>query len=293
MRSILKALEDGKILISDGGWGTFLHELGLKAGECPEEWNVTHREEVLGIAKSYIEAGSDMILTNTFGGHPIRLEHYGFQDRASEFNEAGTKISREAAGDDHFVLGSIGPSSAILMMGDVPEEKVFDGFRIQAEAMAKAGADAICVETMSEIAEAVLAVKAAKEFTDLEVLCTFTYQKTVQGYFRTMMGVSPEEMVAAVLDAGADIIGANCGMGFEQMIDIVKIIREINKTTPVLIHANAGMPEVKDNKTIFPETPDIMRSRVNDLIDAGANIIGGCCGTTPDHIRAFVRELRG
>ena len=293
MRSILKALEEGKVLISDGGWGTFLHELGLKIGECPEVWNITHRDEVLSIAKSYIEAGSDMILTNTFGGHPIRLEHFGFQDRAWEFNEAGAAISREAAGEDHFVLGSIGPSGAILMMGDIPEEKVYDGFRIQVEAMANGGADAICVETMSETAEAVLAVKAAKEFTDLEVLCTFTYQKTVQGYYRTMMGVSPEEMVSAVLDAGADIIGANCGMGFEQMIDIVKTIREVNKTTPVLIHANAGMPEVKENKTVFPETPEMMCSRVNDLIDAGANIVGGCCGTTPDHIRAFVKEIRG
>lgn len=293
MKSILKALEKGKILISDGGWGTFLHHLGLEVGECPEVWNVTHRADVLSIAKSYIDAGSDMILTNTFGAHPIRLKHYGFEDRAWEFNEAGASISREAAGDDHFVLGSIGPSSAILMMEEIPEEEVYDGFRIQVEAMAKGGADAICVETMSETAEAVLAIKAAKEFTDLEVICTFTYQKTVQGYYRTMMGVSPEDMVSAVKEAGADIIGANCGMGFEQMIDIVQTIREADKDTPVLIHANAGLPIVKDNKTIFPETPEMMCSRVNDLIDAGANIIGGCCGTGPDHIRAFVNEIRG
>lgn len=293
MRSILKALENGKVLISDGAWGTALHKLGLEVGDCPEIWNITHRKEVLSIAQSYIDAGSDMVLTNSFGAHPLRLKHYGLQDRAFELNEAGAQISREAAGNDHFVLGSIGPCGAILIMQEVPEEEVYDGFRIQVEALSKGGADAICVETMSAIDEAVLAVRAAKEFTDLEVVCTFTYNKTVQGYYRTMMGVSPEEMVKAVKEAGADIIGANCGMGFEQMIEIVDAIRKVDKSTPVLVHANAGLPVVKGSETIFPETPEMMRVRVKDLVNAGTNIIGGCCGTTPDHIRAFVQELRG
>ena len=293
MRSILKALENGKVLISDGGWGTYLHELGLEVGECPEIWNLTHRKEVLSIAQSYIDAGSDMVLTNSFGAHPYRLKHYGLQDKAFELNEAAAQISREAAGDDHFVLGSIGPCGAILMMQEVPEEEIYDGFRIQVEGLSKGGADAICVETMSAIDEAVLAIRAAKEFTDLEVICTFTYNKTVHGYYRTMMGVSPEDMVKAVKDAGADIIGANCGIGFEQMIEIVDAIRAVDKSTPVLIHANAGIPVVKGAETIFPETPEMMRVRVKDLVHAGANIIGGCCGTTPEHIRAFVHELRG
>ncbi len=293
MRSLLKAIEGGKVLISDGAWGTFLHELGLEVGECPEIWNITHRNEVLSIAKSYIEAGADMVLTNSFGAHPLRLEHFGLQERAFELNEAAAAISREAAGDDHFVLGSIGPSSAILVMGEVPEETVYDGFRIQAEALSKGGADAICVETMSAVDEACLAIKAAKEHTDLEVICTFTYQKTVHGYYRTMMGVSPAEMAAAVKEAGADIIGANCGVGFDQMLEVLGEIRQADKTTPVLVHANAGIPVVKNGRTVFPETPEMMRVKVKDLVTAGANIIGGCCGTTPDHIRAFVHELRG
>lgn len=293
MKSILKALENGKILISDGGWGTFLHQLGLGVGECPEIWNVTHRREVLSIAQSYIDAGSDMILTNSFGAHPLRLEHFGLQDRAFELNEAAASISREAAGDDHFVLGSIGPSSAILMMGEVSEEKVYDGFRIQVEALSKGGADAICVETMSAIDEASLAVRAAKEFTDLEVICTFTYQKTVHGYYRTMMGVSPADMISAIKEAGADIIGANCGVGTDQMIEVVREIREADKITPVLVHVNAGIPVIQNNVTIFPESPDMMSMKMKDLINAGANIIGGCCGTTPDHIRAFIKEIRG
>ncbi|NWF88352.1 MAG: homocysteine S-methyltransferase family protein [Ignavibacteriaceae bacterium] len=292
MKSIVKALQDGKILISDGAWGTYLHKLGLGIGECPEIWNITHRSEVLSIARSYIEAGSDMILTNSFGAHPIRLEHYGLQDRAFELNEAAAAISREAAGENHFVLGSIGPSSAIVMMGEIPEEKIFDGFRIQVEGLAHGGADAVCIETMSEIEEAVLAIRAAKEFSDLEVVATFTFQKTVHGYYRTMMGVSPEEMVNALKSAGADIIGANCGMGFEQMIDIVKVIRSVDSDTPVLIHANAGLPIVKNGETTFPETPEMMCSRIGELINAGVNIVGGCCGTTPDHIRAFAQLLK-
>ena len=247
----------------------------------------------MGIAKSYIDAGSDMVLTNTFGAHPIRLKHYGLQDRAFELNETGAAISREAAGNDHFVLGSIGPSGAILIMEEHSEEEVYDGFRIQVEGLAKGGADAICVETMSAIDEACLAIKAAKEFTNLEVISTFTYNKTVQGYYRTMMGVSPEEMINAVKEAGADIIGANCGIGFDQMVEIVEAIREIDNTTPVLVHANAGMPIVKDAKTVFPETPELMAPKIKMLVNAGANIVGGCCGTTPEHIRTIVREIRG
>ena len=153
MKSLLKEIHNGKILVSDGAWGTFLHELGLGVGECPEIWNVTHRDKVLSIAKSYVEAGADMILTNSFGAHPLRLKHYNLQDRAFELNQAAAEISREAAGEYHFVLGSIGPSGAIIMMQEIPEEEVYDGFRIQVEALAKGGADAICVETMSEIAE--------------------------------------------------------------------------------------------------------------------------------------------
>lgn len=291
MRSILKAINSGRILVSDGGWGTFLHELGLEVGDCPEIWNITHRPEVFSIAKSYIDAGADMVLTNSFGAHPIRLSHYGLQEKAFELNESAAQISREAAGDDHFVLGSIGPSGAILITEEHTPEEVYDGFRIQAEALSKGGADAVCIETMSAIDEAVLAVKAAKEFTDLEVICTFTYQKTVHGYYRTMMGVSPEEMIDAIKEAGADIIGANCGIGFDQMVEIVETIREYDRDIPVLVHANAGIPIIKNNKTVFPETPEMMSVKVKDLVNAGANIIGGCCGTTPEHIRLFVQEV--
>ncbi len=293
MKSLLAALQNGKVLISDGAWGTLLHKRGLQIGECPELWNITHRSDILTIAKSYIDAGADIILTNSFGGSPTKLKHYGLQNRCVELNEAAADISRVAAGTDHFVLGSIGPSGVMLLMGEVSEETLYNDFCIQAEALKRGGVDAICIETMSAIDEACIAIKAASKSTGLEVVCTFTFDKTVSGEFRTMMGVSPAEMVQAVKEAGASIIGSNCGNGFDQMIDVVKEIRSVDQTTPVLIHANAGKPVLKEGKTCFLETPEMMASKINDLIKSGANIIGGCCGTTPEHIRALAKVVKG
>jgi 5-methyltetrahydrofolate--homocysteine methyltransferase len=152
--------------------------------------------------------------------------------------------------------------------------------------------DALCIETMSALDEACLAIRAARESTTREIICTFTFEKTAAGDYRTLMGVSPAEMAVAVKEAGADIIGANCGNGFERMIDIVREIRTVDRSTPVLVHANAGKPYVNDGKTVFPETPEMMAARVSDLIKAGANIIGGCCGTTPAHIQALANAIR-
>ena len=192
-----------------------------------------------------------------------------------------------AAGGDKWVIASIGPTGKMLITGDVTREELYDGFKEQAVALEKGGADAICIETMSDIDEAVQAVKAARENTDLEVICTFTFERTIQGDYRTMMGVSPAEAARAAMEAGADIIGTNCGNGFERMIDIVKEIRTVSPDIPVLVHANAGLPQNIDGVDVFPDTPEQMASLVPDLVDAGANIIGGCCGTTPDHIRAI------
>jgi 5-methyltetrahydrofolate--homocysteine methyltransferase len=292
MSSLLEALKDKSILVSDGAWGTFLHQRGLQPGECPELWNSTHRDDVFAIAKSYIDAGADIILTNSFGGSPYKLEHYGLQDRTVELNEAAAAISREAAGADHLVLGSIGPTGVMLMMGEVSEEALYKGFCIQAKALKKGGVDAICVETMSALDEACLAIRASRESTGLEVVCTFTFDKTMSGEFRTMMGVSPADMVQAVKEAGASVIGTNCGNGFDQMIDIVKEIRTIDPLTPILVHANAGKPVFQDGATVFPETPEMMAAKVQDLIKSGANIIGGCCGTTPVHIQKLVHAIR-
>jgi len=292
MKSLLSALHAGRPLVSDGAWGTFLHQRGLQAGECPELWNTTRPADVAAIAESYIGAGADLILTNSFGGSPQKLAAYGLAERAAELNRAAAAISRAAARDDHFVLGSMGPTGVMLMLGEVSEDTLAEGFALQAAALKSGGVDGLCLETFSALDEACLAIRAAKAATGLEIACTFTFEKTAAGEFRTMMGVSPEEMAEAVKEAGADIIGTNCGNGFEQMIEIVRAIRRVDAKTPVLVHANAGKPQYVDGRTVFPETPADMAARVGELLAAGANLVGGCCGTGPAHIRALADEIR-
>lgn len=292
MRKIIDQIKAGRVFVSDGAWGTFLHAKGLKPGECPELWNITHANDVLDIAKGYIEAGSDMIETNSFGGSIFKLEKYGLGDKVFELNKAASEISRKAAGPDKYVLGSIGPTGKILMMGEVSEDDLYNAFKEQAMALEAGGADAIIIETMTDLGEAIQAIKASKENTNCEVFCTMTFDKTVNNDFRSMMGVSPTDMVNQIIVAGADLIGANCGNGIKDMVSIVKEIRENNKEIPVLIHANAGLPIYQDGNTVFPETPDEMASVTKELLSAGANIVGGCCGTTPAHISKIVEVVR-
>ncbi len=283
MGKILDKIKEGKILVSDGAWGTFLQEKGLEPGECPEEWNLTHPDEVVDIAQRYIQSGADMVETNSFGGSRFKLEKFGLAGKVFDLNRAAAALSKKAAGEK-FVLGSIGPTGKILMMGEVTRQELYDAFKEQAEGLEAGGADAIMVETMTDLEEATLAVKAAKENTRLEVFCTMTFEKTLSGEYRSMMGVSPSEMVEPIIRAGADLIGANCGNGIEGMVGIVEEIRKVNTDIPVLVHANAGMPVYQEGKTVFPETPGEMARMVPQIIAAGANVIGGCCGTTPDHI---------
>lgn len=293
MKRIAERVRGGEILISDGAWGTFLQNMGMQPGECPEQWCVLHRDAVLKIPRSYVAVGVDMVKTNSFGGNRFKLEHYGLAGSCAELNAAAASISREAAGDKRHVLGSMGPTGKLLLMGDVTEEELYDAFAVQARALEHGGADACLIETFAAIDEAALAVKAAKENTGLEVICTFTFERTQQGGYRTMMGVSPAEMASAILAAGADIIGTNCGNGMQRMADIVREIRAAAPAAPILVHANAGAPVLVNGKDAFPESPADTATYALEVVAAGAGVVGGCCGTTPDHIRAIAAAVRG
>ncbi|MBU2514035.1 homocysteine S-methyltransferase family protein [bacterium] len=288
---ISQTARNGKVLVSDGAWGTFLYKKGLKTGECPENWNITNPDAIFEIADSYIKAGSNMIQTNSFGGSRYKLAHYGLKDKVAEINEAAARISRKAAGENHWVIASIGPTGKMLIMNEVSKEDLYEVFKEQAVALEKGGADAICIETMFDLEEASQAIRAVKENTSCEVISTFTFELTKKGEFRTMMGVTPEQYAERVLNEGADIIGTNCGNGMERMVPIVKAIRMVSSDTPILVHANAGLPVNVDGKDVYPETPSEMSGFVKKLIDAGVNIIGGCCGTTPAHITAIKNAI--
>jgi 5-methyltetrahydrofolate--homocysteine methyltransferase len=292
MGTIKKQLQEKGILISDGAWGTFIHQKGLKSDESPESWNLSRPDDIYDVALSYVKAGADMILTNSFGASPYKLAPYGLAEKTYEINKAAAEISRRAAGPEVLVLGSVGPTGKLLMMGETTEEEMFQGFADQVRGLIDGGVDGIICETMSDMDEAKVAIRAAKSVTDKEIVCTFTFSLTPAKEYRTMMGTSPAETVEMLLQEGADVVGANCGNGTAGMIDIVKEIRTFNKEIPVLVHANAGMPILRDGISFFPETAPEMSAQIGDLIAAGATIVGGCCGTTPEHIAKILEAVR-
>jgi 5-methyltetrahydrofolate--homocysteine methyltransferase len=281
-----RALLNLKILVGDGAMGTMLHAAGLTTGHCPEEWNVTHSELVAEIQKAYITAGSDIIETNSFGGNKYRLGFHGYGDSVSLFNKKSAEVARSVCPDGKFVAGSVGPTGEFLEpMGELTREQLTDVFKEQIDALLTGGVDILIIETMSDIGEARAAIEAARLLSsDIPVLATMTYEKQATGY-RTMMGVQPADMVTPLIDAGADVIGVNCGTGMKDMIEIVKDIRN-NTQFPLLVQANAGLPVQVGNQTHYKESPLDRGQSVKQILQLGVNIIGGCCGTTPEHIKA-------
>jgi len=288
MKGLLERIAAGEILVSDGAWGTFLQAKGLQPGECPESWNITHPDDVRDVAAAYVAVGCDIVESDSFGATSYKLKEFGLADKVEEYNVAAARLAKEAMGDNGYVAASVGPTGQIVEDegGNVTEEELYTAFKTQVVALARGGADAFCIETMSSVTEAVQAIKAAKENTMLPVICTFTFEAGARG-FRTMMGTDPVTACTAAVEAGADVVGANCGNGIVRMIEITKEIRAALPSTPILIHANAGLPVLEGDKTVFKETPEAMASSVAELIAAGANIIGGCCGTNPHHIAAM------
>ena len=274
--------------ILDGGWGTQLQLRGLAMGEHPDLWNLSQPDKVLEVATAYVRSGSDIILTNTFGSNRFLLAKHGGADKIVELNRAGVRLSKEAArlaGTSRCrVFASMGPSGVMLMSGTVTPEELFAAFLEQAEAIAAELPDGIVVETMSDSVEAVLAVKAAKQ-TGLPVAACMVFD-TGKNKDRTMMGTTPEQAVEQLSAAGADIVGANCGQGIDGFIPICKRMRAVT-ALPIWIKANAGLPEIVDGKTVYHQTPEKFAESAKELLTAGANFIGGCCGTTPEFISAL------
>lgn len=276
-------------VVTDGAWGTQLQSLGLAPGEIPDIWNITNPEKVFSVAVSYVEAGSRIILTNTFGANKFRLAETGnFAEKVKEINKRGVEISLSAAKERAFVFASIGPSGKILMMGDVTADDLYAAYSEQAEAIASAGAHAIVIETMSDLEEATIAVKAAKK-TGLPVIVCMVFDSG-KDKDRTMMGNTPEEVATKLIDAGADIVGSNCGQGIETFVKICKRLHEASKR-PVWIKPNAGLPEVIDGKAVYKVLPQDFAKFVPQLVSSGAGFVGGCCGTNPSFIIEIKKTL--
>ena len=277
-------LRSGSVL-TDGAWGTELQGQGLAPGELADLWNVTHPERVELVARAYVDAGSRIILTNTFRANAIALERYGAAGRVGELNRAGVEISRRAAQGRSHVFASIGPSGKMLLTGEVSARNLAAAFAEQAEALAAAGADGLVVETMSDLEEAGLAVTAATA-TGLPVVACMVFDSGPRGD-RTMMGVTPQAAATELTRCGAAVVGANCGAGVEAFVPICAALAAATDR-PIWIKANAGLPLIEDGQVTYRTSPEEFARHVPALLAAGARFIGGCCGTTP----AFVAAVR-
>ena len=300
MSDLLARIHADEVLVGDGALGTLLLARGLPAGAPPEIVNLERPETLVEIARLYLEAGADIVQTNTFGASPLKLAAYRLAERAAEVNCAAVEAARRAitamakaapAGRRAYVAGSCGPSGRLLKpFGDTAPEELSESFRQQIRALADAGVDAISIETMTDLTEAVLAVRAAKEVVPaLPVFAAMTFDETPRGFF-TIMGVDIPRAATGLREAGADVVGSNCGNGIERMLAIARAFAA-QRARPLIIQANAGLPRIEDGRAVYPETPEFMAARANELMAAGARVIGGCCGTTPEHIRALRRAV--
>jgi 5-methyltetrahydrofolate--homocysteine methyltransferase len=288
MHPIIAKLISAGTVVTDGATGTQLQQRGLPIGACPDAWNLTEPQKVEEVARCYVEAGSRVILANTFGANRFVLARHGLAEKVAEINRLGVEISRRAAKSRAAVFASVGSSGLMLMTGQVTEDELKAAFAEQVAAIAAAGADGIAIETMTDVAEAALATAAAHA-TGLPVVACMTFDSGAKRD-RTMMGVTPEQAAEQLAAAGADAIGSNCGHGVADMVDICRRLHAATDR-PIWIKANAGLPEMVDGCTVYRQTPAEFAAYVPKLIEAGASFIGGCCGTTPEFIKAVAKKL--
>ena len=288
MREFLKEIEN-RVLIHDGSKGYMLQRLGLKGGECGELWNLTNRDAVRAVYRAYLEAGSDVIQTNTFPGNRAHLSKYGLGDKTREINYWGAKLAREEAGDRAYVCASIGPTGMLFEpSGELSFQKAYEIYCEQVKAVADGGADIINFETFTDLAELRAAYFAARDTTDLPVICSLAFENNG----RTLMGTDPFTAVAVLRSLGVDMAGTNCSFGPEHMAGIVRSLHDAG-CGYLSVKPNAGLPEVTEDKVVYKETPEHFAELAASFVGNGARLIGGCCGTTPEYIKALKEKVSG
>jgi len=287
MTNFLERLKQEKVLVSDGAIGSLLFEKGLNPGDCPERFNLERPDVLAEIVQAYLQAGADILQTNTFGASPLKLADYKLEDKTEEINQRAVEIVKQIVGSKALVSGSVGPTGKMLTpYGDVEPATMKDNYRRQISTLIDSGADLLCIETMTDLNEAIIAVETAREISqDIPIIATMTFDVIPKGCV-TIMGNMVAEVCKNLEAAGANVIGSNCGNGTKNMIVIAQEFID-NSQLPIIIQSNAGLPSVINNSVVYQETPSDFNEFSKTLIDMGVSIIGGCCGTTPDHIRAI------
>ena len=287
---ILQRLQNER-LIFDGATGSYLQQHGLEPGGCPELMNADAPETIKEMARAYFDAGSDIVLTNSFGGTKFRLQHYDAEHRVDELNKLAAENAKSQANSQQFVAGSVGPTGEFIEpLGNVSEREMYDAFTEQITALEQGGADAVMIETQMVLEEAQIAIKATAENTNLLIMATMVFDKGPRGFF-TMWGTSPQQAVKGLQEAGAQVVGSNCGNGIDKMIEIAQQMRAVTDGH-LVIQSNAGIPEYKAGDIIYPETPEYMAERYKTLSKVPINILGGCCGATPEHIKQLKNAIK-
>jgi len=291
MENILKRLKRGDIIVGDGALGTLLMDRGLKLGEPPESVNLTNPQCLEEIASLYIEAGAEIISTNSFGATSLKLQHYSLDKETEQINRRAVEVARKAAGVRAYVAGSVGPSGKMLKpYGATTPEEIYNSFHDQIEVLLSGGIDMVCIETMTDLTEAELAINAVRSFdTNIPIMSTITYEKKPKGFY-TLMGSSIKESAERLKKAGSDIVGSNCGNGSENMVQIAEEFMQYSQL-PVAIQSNAGLPVQSKEGVSYPETPVFVAARIAEVLNLGVQIVGGCCGTSLAHIRAIRKTV--
>lgn len=293
MNPFLKKLQDGEILVADGATGTNLQQMGLKAGVIPEELVLEKPDLLISLATKFVEAGSDIILTCTFGGTSLRMKESGYVDRVSEINIRAVELARQVTENKEGVMvgGSIGPTGQFIQpFGPVTPDEVLAAYLVQAEALCKGGVDLLVIETMFSLEEATIAFEAVRKLCDLPIVVSFSFDRGT----RTMMGVKPSQVIKLFSDKGAIAVGANCGTNLENMEKIIQEYSDSQPGFPIWAKPNAGLPRVNEKGlTVYNINPEQMGKAALSNISKGARIVGGCCGSTPEHVSGIARAVKG